>query len=71
MKKDNIIKNIVFAGLSQGWSYDNILGQIKYAIATKEEANMLFICGEDTFPKLTEKAEDLYKEHREEYYNTL
>lgn len=64
----NIVKNIVFAGLNQGWSYDNILGQIKYAIATPEQSDLLFICGEDSLPELTTQAEKLYGKYREEYY---
>lgn len=67
--KSNEIKNIVFAGLKQGWAYNNIVEQIKYAIATKEEAEILFICGEECIPEITDKAEKLYKQYREEYYN--
>ena len=62
------IKDIVFTGLKQGWAYSNILGQIKYRLATKEESETLFICGEDSLPKLTEQAEKLYQEYREKYY---
>lgn len=65
------IKNIIFSGLLQGWAYNNILGQVKYALATTEEADILFICGEDSLPRLTEEAENLYKQYREEYYNIL
>lgn len=65
----NEIRNIVFTGLSQGWAYDNILGQIKYSIATEEESEILFICGEDSFPELTEKAIEMYEKYRNEYYN--
>ena len=65
---DNKVKNIVFAGLKQGWSYDNILCQIKYALATADESGILFICGEDSLPELTVRAENLYVTYREEYY---
>lgn len=65
---DNKVKNIVFCGLKQGWSHDNILGQIKYALATVEESDLLFICGEDSLPELTYQAEELYGKYREEYY---
>lgn len=65
------IKNIVYAGTKQGWAYNNILGQILYALATPEEADILFICGEDSFSELTEKAEELYEKYREEYYNEM
>lgn len=63
------IKDIVFTGLKQRWSYNNILGQIKYELATIEESEILFICGEDSLPKLTEQAEKLYQEYREKYYD--
>ena len=64
------IKNIVYAGTAQGWSYNNIIGQIMYALATDDEAERLFICGEeDSIPDLRVRAEKLYNEYREEYYN--
>lgn len=66
--KRNKAKNIVFTGLNQGWAYDNILGQIKYALATTDEAGILFACGEDSLPELTTQAESLYSKYREEYY---
>ena len=71
MHKDNMVENIVYAGLCEGWAYNNILNQIRYAIATKREADILFICGENSIPKLTKKAEKLYKEYEEEYYKTI
>ena len=66
----DVVKNIVFAGLNQGWSYDNILGQIKYAISTTEQSDILFICGEDSLPELTAQAKNLYAKYREEYYKS-
>lgn len=68
---DEMIKKIVFAGLKQGWAKDNIIGQIKYHLANDEEADILFICGEDSIPEITNEAEKLYKEYREEYYKTI
>lgn len=67
----NEVKNIVFAGLKQGWARDNIIGQIKYQLASKDEAEILFICGEDSIAEITAKSEKLYKEYREEYYKTI
>ncbi len=64
------VKNIVETGLFQGWARDNIISQIKYEIATKEEADLLFICGDDSVPELTKKAETLFEKYREEYYKT-
>lgn len=65
------VKNIVYAGTKQGWAYNNILGQILFAIATEEEAEILFICGDDSFPELTAKAEELYEQYREKYYEEM
>lgn len=64
----NKVKNIVETGLYQGWSRDNIISQIMYKIATVEESNLLFICGDDSVPELIIKAENLYQKYREEYY---
>lgn len=64
------VKNIVETGLYQGWAKNNIISQIKYALATKEEADLLFICGGDSVPRLTTKAESLYQKYRKEYYKT-
>jgi predicted ATP-dependent serine protease len=67
----NEIENIVFIGLKQGWAKDNIIGQIKYQLANKDEAEILFICGEDSIAEITAEAEKLYKEYREKYYNEM
>lgn len=64
----NKIKNIVETGLFQGWAKSNIISQIKYELATEEEVDLLFICGDDSIPELTEKATELYKKYRKEYY---
>ena len=64
------VKNIVETGLYQGWAKNNIISQIKYALATREESNLLFICGDDSVPGLTIKAENLYQKYRKEYYET-
>ena len=60
------VKNIVYCGIYQGWSKENIISQITYKIASKEESEILFICGE--IPELTKKAEELYEKYRKEYY---
>ena len=66
------VKSIVFAGLKQGWAYNNIISQIMFAIADKEELELLGLwCDMEDLPELTDKAEKLYKEYREEYYNTI
>lgn len=65
------VKNIVEAGLYQGWAKNNIISQIKYALATREEADLLFICGKDSVPELTIKAKNLYQKYRKEYYETV
>lgn len=62
------VKNIVEAGLHQGWVRDNIVSQIMYEIASKEEADILFICGENSIPSLTSKAEELFQKYRGDYY---
>lgn len=63
------VKNIVYAGLYQGWSYDNIISQIMYKIATEEEANILFLWGD--IPELKTKAIVLYEKYKEEYYEEV
>ena len=60
------IKNIVDAGLFQGWSVSNMVLQIKYEIATEEERNLLFLT--DDIPELTERAEAVYEKYRKEYF---
>lgn len=66
------VKSIVFTGLKQGWAYNNIISQIMFAIADKEELELLRIwCDMEDLPELTDKAEKLYKEYREEYYKTI
>ena len=68
----NEVKNIVFAGLKQGWAYNNIISQIMFAIASEEELELLGLwLGMDDLPDLTNKAEKLYKEYREAYYNIV
>lgn len=63
------VKNIVFAGLSQGWSYNNIISQIMFAMATKEESEPLGLWSDmDDLPYLKNQAEKAYKKYREEYY---
>ena len=65
------VKNIVECGLFQGWSRDNIIMQIMFEIATKEEIEWLggLWCDMEDLPQLEEKAENLYNEYREKYYN--
>lgn len=54
------VKNIVDTGTFQGWSKENIISQIEYAIATKEEAEILMI---GCITELTEKATELYQKY--------
>lgn len=63
MKK---VKNIVYAGIFQGWAKDNIISQIMFEIATKEEIELLGLFCD--IPELEARAEKLYNEYREEYY---
>ena len=65
----NKVKNIVECGIFQGWSRDNIIIQIMFEIANKEEIELL--CCWCDIPELTDKAEALYNKYREEYYNSL
>lgn len=65
----NRVKNIVETGLYQGWSYENIIGQIMYEIATKEEAELLILT--DDIPELKERAYVLYEKYRKEYYEEV
>lgn len=63
MKK---VKNVVYVGIYQGWSKDNIISRIMFEIADKEELELLGLWCD--IPELEEKAEILYNEYREEYY---
>lgn len=63
------VKNTVETGLYQGWSYNNIISQIMYDIATEEEADILFLCGD--IPELKTKAITLYEKYRKEYYEEV
>ena len=65
----NRVKDIVETGLHQEWSYNNIISQIMYEIATKEEAELLFLTGD--IPELKTKAITLYEKYRKEYYEEV
>lgn len=65
----NEIKNIVEAGLTQGWSKNNIISQIAIRIATDEEKEVLMLQNE--IPELTERATELYEKYREDYYKEV
>lgn len=53
------VKSIVFAGLKQEWAYNNIISQIMFAIADKEELELLGLwCDMEDLPELTDKAEN-------------
>ena len=62
------IKDIVYTGMFQGWSRNNIIMQIMFEIATNEEIELLSICDIDDLTELKAKAEKLYNRYREEYY---
>ena len=62
------IKNIISAGLYQGWSYNNIISQIMYEIASDDEMELLYMWIE--IPELLEKAKKLYREYIDMYYQT-
>lgn len=61
------VKDIVYTGIFQGWSKDNIISQIMFEIATNEEIELLGLFCE--LPNLEEKAANLYNKYREEYYS--
>lgn len=63
------VKNIVECGIFQGWSKSNIIMQIMYEIATKEELKLLSLWCD--MPELEAKARKLYNKYREEYYNAI
>lgn len=60
------VKNIVECGIYQGWSKDNIIGQIMYEIATKEEVELLSITND--LPYLEKRAIELFNKYRKAYY---
>lgn len=60
------VKNIVECGIYQGWSKDNIIGQIMYEIATKEEVELLLITND--LPHLEKIAIKLFNKYRKAYY---
>lgn len=60
------IKNIVDNGIYWGYAKSNVISQIAYEIATKEELEILSICWE--IEDLTNRATKLYEQYREEYY---
>lgn len=62
------VKDIVYTGMFQGWSRNNIIMQIMFEIATNEEVELLSICDIEDLPELKAKAEKLYNRYREEYY---
>lgn len=63
------VKNIVDVGLFQGYAKDNIISQIMYEIANKEELQLLSISWD--IPQLKDKAEKLFEKYRKEYYKIL
>lgn len=60
------VKDIVYGGIFQGWSKENIITQIMFEIANEDEVELLVLW--DDIPELKEKAEKLYNKYREEYY---
>lgn len=62
------VKNIVYTGMFQGWSENNIIMQIMFKIATNEEVELLSICDIENLSELKAKAEKLYNRYGEEYY---
>ena len=65
----NKVKSIVFTGLHQGWAKGNIISQIKYEIATKDELDLLLITWD--IPELMDRAKQLYEHYRMEYYKEM
>ena len=65
----NRVKNIVFVGTAQGWAKSNIIGQITFEIANKEELELL--CLWSDIPELKARAEKLYEKYREDYYKSI
>lgn len=63
---NNRVKNTVECGICLGWSRDNIISQIMYEIATKEELDLLKITYD--LPNLEERATKLFNKYRMEYY---
>lgn len=63
------VKEIVDVGLFQGWSRDNIISQIEFEIASKEELELLYVWSDN--PQLNDRAEYLFEKYRKEYYETL
>ena len=64
--KNNRVKNIVECGICQGWSRANIISQIMFEIATKEEMELLSITYDQ--PYLEERATNLFNKYWKEYY---
>lgn len=63
------VQNIVETGIFQGWSRNNIIGQIMFEIANEEESTLLLVWCD--MPELEAKAEFLYDKYRNEYYSKL
>lgn len=63
------VKEIVDVGLFQGWSRDNIISQIEFEIASKEELELLSVWND--IPQLNDRAEILFEKYRKEYYETI
>ena len=64
--ENNKIKNIVECGIYQGWSRSDIISQIMYKIATKEELELLRLTND--ISHLEKKATELYDKYRAAYY---
>ena len=63
------VKDLIYSGLYQGWSRNNIISQIMYKIATNEEIEYLGYWID--LPELKEKAEQLFNKYSKEYYKPL
>ena len=65
-----MIQNIIYHGLYNGLSYNNIINQIMFAIANENETELLLLWDNDSpeIKELENKAKYLYNIWREKYY---